>query len=98
MNNIIKFLESQLPKYTSHELYGIFFNGKRISSFTDKKVWTSHSNAKKALHYILNYFKIIDFENGYYTKYGLTNEEFRSLTVDKLLKDGIFEIKEVENT
>lgn len=98
MNNIINFLQTELTEYKSIKLYGIFLNSKRIRSFTGKYSWESYSNAKKALHFMINYYKTINWDSGYYQKYNISTEEMEDLSVNKLLSDGIFEIKEVGNT
>lgn len=98
MNNIIRYLEDNLQEYKSEKLFGIFLNGRRVRSFTGKYSWEGYNSAKKALHYMINYYKRINWNSDYYQKYNITKEETQEIAVDKLLSDGIIEIREVGNT
>ena len=98
MNNIIKFLQDDLPEYKSEKLFGIFILGKRVQMYSGAINWTSYNNAKKALYYMVRLFKRRNFNSPYYSKFNVSQEEVEELSVDKLLSDGIIEIREVGNS
>lgn len=46
MNNIIKFLQDDLPEYKSEKLFGIFILGKRVQMYSGVVNWTSYNAVK----------------------------------------------------
>lgn len=96
---IINYLKKEeFSEYKPEELYGVFFNGKRVYSITGVKFWTSEANAKKAMCYMFSVIRRRNFSSKYYTKYMITPDIVDQFDVNKLMKAGLLEIKKVGNT
>lgn len=95
MNNIIDMFQGELREYKSRKLFGIFLLGKRVRMKSGSYTWQDYNDAKKALYYLVRTIKGYQY---YLDRYLITEEQMKDLSVNKLLSDGIFEIKEVGNT
>lgn len=94
MINQINALLDDTGLYNPHELYGIFFNGKRIYICSGKAYWNSIKSARLAMHRHLKYA----YSKYYLDKHILKEEDTDKFDLDKLIQLGIIEIKKVGNT
>lgn len=85
-------------EYTPEKIYGVFLLGKRVSINYGKSFWFSEKAAKTALSHHISRLKRWNIYRDLIDIIKYHNLELKDFDRDLLVKNNIFEIKEVGHT